>query len=151
MTADESEAITVLPIVGIAGVGKTAIAQLVYNNPIVESQFEKIWVWVSENFDEVILTKEMLDFVSEESHENFPEENESFQKKERHERMGSYAKLQEMLKGHMKYRSKRFLLILDDVWDSMDNYRWNKLLAPLKSSHTKGNVIVVTTRNLSVA
>ncbi|XP_073361976.1 uncharacterized protein [Aegilops tauschii subsp. strangulata] len=61
--------VTVLPILGIGGIGKTALAQLVYNDPAVENQFDhKIWIWVSNNFDEVRLTREMLDFVSQETH-----------------------------------------------------------------------------------
>ncbi|XP_044428148.1 putative disease resistance protein RGA3 [Triticum aestivum] len=77
--------VTVLPIVGIGGIGKTALAQLVYNDPAVENQFDhKIWIWVSNNFDEVRLTREMLDFVSQETHGG----------------LCNLAKLQEILKGN---------------------------------------------------
>ncbi|TVU14851.1 hypothetical protein EJB05_38347, partial [Eragrostis curvula] len=51
----------------------------------------------------------------------------------------------------MEDRSKRFLLILDDVWGSMDYDQWVELLAPLQSSPKKGNMIIVTTRNLFFA
>lgn len=133
MTSDESNDITVLPIVGSGGVGKTTLAQLVSNDPIVEKQFEhRIWVCVSNNFNEVRLTREMLDFVSQ----------------ERHEGINSFAKLQEMLKRHIKL--KKFLLVLDHVWplwDDMNVNCWDKLLAPLKSNQTTGNMILVTTRN----
>ncbi|KAK1685452.1 hypothetical protein QYE76_046300 [Lolium multiflorum] len=146
VTEERSDGVAVLPIVGIAGVGKTTLAQLVYNDPNVERQFDqKVWVWVSHNFDEVRLTREMLDFVSPERHQGFPNKNETY------EGINSFAKLQEVLKGHMQFQSKRFLLILDDVSDNMDGYRWNKVLAPLRSSHVRGSVILVTTRNLSVA
>uniref|UniRef100_K3Z292 BED-type domain-containing protein n=1 Tax=Setaria italica TaxID=4555 RepID=K3Z292_SETIT len=146
ITAAESNVITVLPIVGIVGVGKTALAQLVYNDPTVISQFERIWIWVSDMFDKVRLTNEMLDVVALESHNRPPRNKES------HEgQMRNYSKLQEILKEHMGHRSKRFFLVLDDVTDCMDSYQWNELLSPLKSSQKKGNVIVITTRNLSVA
>ncbi|KAM0914602.1 hypothetical protein ACQ4PT_011395 [Festuca glaucescens] len=146
ITEERSDGVAVLPIVGIAGVGKTTLAQLIYNDPNVESQFDqRIWVWVSHNFDEVRLTSEMLDFVSPERHEGFPNKNETYKG------INSFAKLQEVLKGHMQFQSKRFLLILDDVSDNMDGYRWNKVLPPLRSSHVRGSVILVTTRNLSVA
>ncbi|TVU14782.1 hypothetical protein EJB05_38275, partial [Eragrostis curvula] len=135
MRAGESDTLTVLPIVGIGGVGKTALAQLVYNDPTVENQYERAWVWVSDNFDKVIVTRDMLDFFSQESHK----------------RISNYAKLQEILKGHMEHHSKKFLLILDDVWGNMDCYQWNELLAPLQSSPTKGNMIIMTTRNLFLA
>nr|CAH66951.1 B0809H07.6 [Oryza sativa] len=134
MTEAEANSITVVPIVGIGGIGKTGLAQFVYNHPTVESLFQqKIWVWVSNNFDKVRITGDMLDFVGQ----------------EKHERSCSFPKLQEILMNRMK--SKRFLLILDDVWDSMNNYRLNKLLAPFKANNAKGNVILVTTRIWSVA
>uniref|UniRef100_A0ACD5V3J8 Uncharacterized protein n=1 Tax=Avena sativa TaxID=4498 RepID=A0ACD5V3J8_AVESA len=131
---DKSDGVRVLPIVGIAGIGKTALAQFVYNDPEVESKFDhRIWIWVSRNFDEVRLTREMLDFVLQ----------------ERHEGISSFAKLQEILKSHVN--SKRLLLIFDDVWDDMNDCRWNKLLAPYVSGQSNRTVILVTTRNLSVA
>jgi hypothetical protein len=135
-----------VPIVGIAGVGKTALAQLVYNDPDVKTQFHyRIWVWVSDNFDKLRITTEMLNFVSRERHEGYTREIE------RHEGIRSFVKHQEILKEHMEYQQRKFLLILDDVWDNFDDYRWNQLLAPLISGDVIGNVILVTTRNFSVA
>jgi Leucine-rich repeat (LRR) protein len=145
ITAAESHIISVLPIVGIAGVGKTAVAQLVYNDPIVESQFERIWVCVSYNFDEVTLTREILEFLPQERTET------SLKIPDRHEGAIGLGKLQEILKARMQYRRKRILLILDDVWHNLDDHRWKRLLLPLQSGHAKGNVILVTTRDLSVA
>nr|BAJ98893.1 predicted protein [Hordeum vulgare subsp. vulgare] len=136
ITEKQSDGVNVLPIVGIAGVGKTTLAQFVYNDPDVKRQFHhRIWVCVSCKFDEVKLTKEMLDF--------FP--------RERHEGISNFAKLQEILKEYIDYQSQSSLLILDDVSDSMDYQKWNKLLYPLISSQAKGNIILITTRNLSVA
>nr|UBY07311.1 NBS-LRR disease resistance protein [Dasypyrum villosum] len=135
ITSDKYEGVSVLPIVGIGGVGKTTLTQLVYNDPTVKGQFERKWLWVSNNFDEVRLTREMLDFISQESHEG----------------INDFVKLQEILKVHMEFQSKRFLLILDDVWDTLDDYLWNKLLSPMISTRVKGNVIIITTRNFSVA
>ncbi|XP_020180869.1 putative disease resistance protein At3g14460 isoform X1 [Aegilops tauschii subsp. strangulata] len=123
----------VLPIVGSAGIGKTTLAQLVYNDPTMAERFDqRIWVSVSNNFDEVRLSKEILDCVSQQTHEG----------------LCSFSKLQEVLKMHIT--SKRILLIFDDVWDDFNLCRWSQLLAPLQSN-TKGTVILLTTRNLSVA
>ncbi|XBJ04592.1 hypothetical protein VPH35_023503 [Triticum aestivum] len=58
MTENRSDNVVVVPIVGIAGIGKTTLAQLVYNDPNVERQFHhRIWVWVSHNFDEMRITR----------------------------------------------------------------------------------------------
>nr|UBY07020.1 NBS-LRR disease resistance protein [Dasypyrum villosum] len=134
MTQDKPDGSYVLPIVGSAGVGKTALAQLVYNDPIVADHFDqRIWVSVSNNFDELRLSREILDFVSQ---------------KQTHEGLCSFAKLQEVLKMHIT--SKRVLLIFDDVWDDCNFRRWSQLLAPLQCG-TKGTVILLTTQKLSVA
>ncbi|XBI14218.1 hypothetical protein VPH35_140834 [Triticum aestivum] len=126
--------VTVVPIVGIGGVGKTFLAQLVYNDPAVENQFDlRIWIWVSNLFDEVRLTREMLDFVSEETHQG----------------LCSFAKLQEVLKTNIK--SKRVLLVLDDVWDDGNDSRWDQLLAPFTSDSANNNLIIMTTRKPYVA
>ncbi|KAL4273613.1 hypothetical protein GQ457_13G025430 [Hibiscus cannabinus] len=51
-TDGEGEDVPVLPIVGIGGIGKTALAQLVFNDERVVKHFEsRIWVCVAEDFD----------------------------------------------------------------------------------------------------
>lgn len=134
MAEGTSDGVLVVPILGIGGIGKTALAQSVYNDPTVKGQFvHRIWIWVSNNFDEVRLTMEMLDFVSQGMHAG----------------ISSLAKLQEILSSHVA--SNKTLLILDDVWDGINDCRWNKLLAPFRSDNMEGNVILVTTRIFSIA
>uniref|UniRef100_M8CGM7 Putative disease resistance protein RGA4 n=1 Tax=Aegilops tauschii TaxID=37682 RepID=M8CGM7_AEGTA len=116
------------------GVGKTTLAQLVYNDARVQGCFcKRIWVSVSADFDEVRLTREIRDCVSTGV--------------SKHEGIKNLNKLQEILDEDLK--SKRLLLVLDDMWEDNDKSRWNKLLAPLRSS-MNGNVILVTTRNHSM-
>uniref|UniRef100_A0A8R7PK48 NB-ARC domain-containing protein n=1 Tax=Triticum urartu TaxID=4572 RepID=A0A8R7PK48_TRIUA len=86
----------------------------------------------------------MLDFVPRETHDYA-----SLHKNASHEGIHSLAKLQEILKSNTI--TKRLLIVLDDVWDDMNDWQWDKVLAPLVSSHLEGSVILVTTRNLSVA
>ncbi|OQU82364.1 putative disease resistance protein RGA4 isoform X1 [Sorghum bicolor] len=134
LIARSRSSITVLPVVGMGGIGKTTLAQLVYNDPNVESHFQnKIWVCVSDNFDVRRVTREILDRVSE---TRVPETD-------------NLDGLQEDLVKCME--SKRFLIVLDDVWDDMKQGCWEKLLAPLKRIQTTGNMILVTTRKVSVA
>ncbi|KAJ4822557.1 hypothetical protein Tsubulata_028781 [Turnera subulata] len=123
----------VVPIIGMGGVGKTTLAQLVYNDNRVKQRFDKfrVWVCVSEEFDVLKLTKNILKEIGlSDCHSLTPNQLQ--------------AKLEE------KVRGQKVLLILDDVWS--DNYAdWDFLLAPLKNSVAQGSKAVVTTRNQSVA
>ncbi|XP_042404729.1 putative disease resistance protein RGA4 [Zingiber officinale] len=121
--------VSVIAVIGMGGLGKTTLAQLVYNDQRVKSYFDLTgWVCVSENFHVVSLTEKIL---------------QSFTKVKVHEELDELQRaLQENLQG------KRFLLVLDDVWN--DNFcLWEQLKKPLLSA-IAGKVIV-TTRNHSVA
>ncbi|KAI5596076.1 hypothetical protein BDE02_03G182600 [Populus trichocarpa] len=118
----------VVPVVGMGGVGKTTLAQLVYNHRRVQKRFDlKAWVCVSEDFSVLKLTKVILEgFGSKPASDNLDQ-----------------LLLKERLHG------KKFLLVLDDVWNE-DYAEWEKLLTPLKCG-AQGSKILVTTRNESVA
>ncbi|WVZ53947.1 hypothetical protein U9M48_004831 [Paspalum notatum var. saurae] len=125
--------LAVLPIIGNGGVGKTTFAHLVYNDEEVKGKFDaRIWIYVSATFDEVRLLEEILECISEGMH------NKSMPK--------NLSMLQDGIK---KCLNKRFLLVLDDVWEENER-RWEKLLAPLRCTEITGNVILVTTRIKSV-
>ncbi|KAJ3674892.1 hypothetical protein LUZ60_005508 [Juncus effusus] len=129
---EKKENTSVLPIVGIGGVGKTTLAQMVYNTEKVESHFDlKMWICVSDNFDVIRLTKEIIEYATEESCD-----------------INNLSLLQNKLKKLLK--SKRFLLVLDDVWNENKTY-WHRLFGPLKDAGSPGSMIVVTTRSLEVA
>lgn len=123
--------VSVLPIVGMGGLGKTTVAQLVYNDERVQKHFQlRMWVCVSENFDERKLTIETLDSAT-----NW------------HSSMTTNMNmLQQNLFEHLK--GKRFLLVLDDVWNE-DHNKWHRFRASLTSGE-KGSKVVVTTQNENV-
>ena len=120
--------VVVIPIVGMGGIGKTTLAQLVYNDSRVDDLFElKVWVWVSEIFDVTRVMDDILKKVNA-SVCGIKDPDES---------------LKEELEGKM------VLLVLDDVWN-IEYSEWDKLLLPLQYAG-QGSKTVVTTRNESVA
>ncbi|CAL9090017.1 unnamed protein product [Musa textilis] len=136
------EPVSVLPVVGIGGVGKTTLAQLVYNDPKIARHFElRMWVCVSDSFDDTELTREILECAS--SGDNL-----------QHQSVTNFNRLQTAIREQVA--RKRFLLVLDDVWNDERNNRlsemerWEKLLAPLKAGKS-GSKILVTTRSGTVS
>ncbi|CAD6254954.1 unnamed protein product [Miscanthus lutarioriparius] len=132
----KSEDLQVLPIVGIGGVGKTTLARFVYNDQRVKDHFDlRMWVCVSTNFDKVRLTREILEYACTD--------------RQQYERITNFSILQDMLLKNIK--KKRYLLVLDDMWEDKDRSGWVSLLAPLKDNHALGCMILATTRRPSVA
>ncbi|WRX12470.1 NB-ARC - like 10 [Theobroma cacao] len=125
----DDEGKVVIPIVGMGGIGKTTLAQLVYNDNRVNDCFDlKAWVCVSENFDITDITKSILSSVGHKSGDAEANLN------------NLQIKLKEKLSG------KKLLLILDDLWHQIYN-DWTILVAPFG----KGTTIIVTTRDQSVS
>ncbi|KAB2608233.1 disease resistance protein RGA1 [Pyrus ussuriensis x Pyrus communis] len=124
---------SIIPIVGFGGLGKTTLAKLVYNDEKVVGSFElRMWQYVSVDFDVTRLTKEILG---------------SALGTQISERL-SLDQLQAQLRDALK--DKKILLVLDDVWNE-DRIKWSELRDLLKDGAKIGSKILVTTRNISVA
>ncbi|XP_047339486.1 putative disease resistance protein RGA3 [Impatiens glandulifera] len=118
--------LSVLPIVGIGGLGKTTLAQMIFNDEKVSNHFNtKIWVCVSDEFDIKLVIKAIIGTNNETSLEI----------------------LQQMIQD--KLRGKRYLIVLDDVWNENED-AWNQLRSILDCG-SNGAFIITTTRKRNVA
>ncbi|XP_047150464.1 putative disease resistance protein At3g14460 [Vigna umbellata] len=129
--SSDSEAVSVISIVGMPGVGKTTLARSVYNDDKLTQIFDlKAWVRVSDRFDIVKVTKAMLEEITQKPCT-----------------LSDLNSIQHDLLDKLK--GKRFLIVLDDVWIE-DCDVWSSLTKPFLSG-IRGSKVLVTTRNESVA
>ncbi|KAL5711858.1 hypothetical protein ACHQM5_014088 [Ranunculus cassubicifolius] len=113
--------LSICPIVGIAGLGKTTLAQFVYGDERIVNHFDaRIWVSVVDDFGIQKITQVMIDKLSG----------------------GQLDLMQNNL--NLLLNGKRFLVVLDDVWND-DREKWNEL-TQLFACGSKGSSVIVTTR-----
>ncbi|XP_078158928.1 putative disease resistance RPP8-like protein 4 [Carex rostrata] len=124
---------TVLSIVGTGGLGKTTLAQKVYNSDKLEGQFDcRAWQSISQTYNLNELLREILYKVKPQMKNKNPRVTDR--------------DLSVKLKNYF-LSGKRYLIILDDVWDIN---LWGQLKMALPEMYNASRVII-TTRSLDVA
>ncbi|XP_062152256.1 putative disease resistance protein RGA1 [Alnus glutinosa] len=127
LDSDVQENVSIIPIVGIGGLGKTTLAQYVYNNEEVKKHFElRVWVCVSDPFDVEIVVQKIVECAIERRPMDW---------------------LQRQLRA--KIDGKRYLLVLDDVWNE-NRDTWLRLETLLLGG-LRGSKVLITTRSTKVA
>ncbi|XP_078156924.1 putative disease resistance protein RGA3 isoform X2 [Carex rostrata] len=128
---ERKDQLQVIPILGMGGIGKTSLAQIVYNDPFVQSMFDVMaWIHVSPEFDILRITKEISEFVTGNSGNSFD----------------GFSKIQEVLQKELA--GQTMLLVLDDVYNVQPN-NWEILFLPLRVA--KLVRVLVTSRSDDVA
>ncbi|XP_073359518.1 putative disease resistance protein RGA4 [Aegilops tauschii subsp. strangulata] len=121
--------LTVVPVVAMGGLGKTTLAQLIYNDPEIQKHFQLLlWVCVSDTFDVNSLAMSIV--------EASPNKNVDLDKP-------PLDRLQKLVSG------QRYLLVLDDVWDNKELHKWERLKVCLHGG--MGSAVLTTTRDKRVA
>ncbi|XP_026438531.1 disease resistance protein RGA2-like [Papaver somniferum] len=127
------ENVSVISIVGMGGLGKTSLAQSIYNDKSVEKYFEKkMWVCISDDFDVFKILKNIMESATGSRCQDFSN-FDVFVKKVIEELQGT-----------------KYLLVLDDLWNE-DPIEWNKLKSVLDCCVSVGSKIIITTRSQTVA
>ncbi|XP_077237402.1 putative disease resistance protein RGA3 [Tasmannia lanceolata] len=129
---DDDKLYSVIPIVGMGGLGKTTLAQFVYNDHRVKTHFGlRAWACVSEDFNVLRITNAIIESAS-----------------------GSTCGLSNLdaAQRHLqeKLNAERYLVVLDDVWGENQIHNWDRLRAPFGVG-VKGSKIIMTTRDERVA
>ncbi|XP_030958469.1 putative disease resistance protein RGA1 [Quercus lobata] len=128
---DVQENVSFISIVGIGGLGKTTLAQYVYNDEKVNNYFElHMWVCVSDVFDVQKIAEKIIKCAIGLKLENLEMEQ-------------AQNELRKTL------NQKKYLLVLDDVWNE-DEEKWYNLKRLLMGG-SKGSKVVITTRTKLVA
>ncbi|GAA0144966.1 antimicrobial response protein [Lithospermum erythrorhizon] len=124
--------VSVIAVTGMGGIGKTTLAQLVYDDERVKEKFTtRAWVCVSEEYDAFRVTKSLLMEVNS----AVVDDKDDFNRLQ--------VKLKDRVGGEC------FLIILDDIWN--ESYTdWDSLKNPLNHG-SRGSKIVITTRNENIA
>ncbi|KAL8532124.1 hypothetical protein ACS0TY_008659 [Phlomoides rotata] len=118
-------------IQGMGGLGKTTLAQMVYNDERTQRRFDlRIWVCVSDDFSVAGIVRAILESI---------------------EGGGCNISTLDPLQRRLqeKLRGRRYLLVLDDIWN--ENQRlWDALKEVLRCG-SQGSVTIETTRIEKVA
>nr|GMC78996.1 disease resistance protein RPM1-like [Ipomoea batatas] len=127
---------TIISIVGMGGLGKTTLATKVYNDKEVQRDFECCaWISLPQARGIEELLRSMVRELLKADQVNIPNHLGSM----------TYIQLIEMLIEYL--RSRRYLVVLDDVW-AID--LWSRIRKAFPENDL-GSRIILTTRNKNVA
>ncbi|CAL0310070.1 unnamed protein product [Lupinus luteus] len=120
----DHQSLTVIPIVGIGGIGKTTLAHSVFIDPRIDHSFSsKIWVSLSNDFNIKQVIAQIIQCIT-----------------------GRLVEAEEQQINQLRniLQNEKFLLVLDDIWND-DPLKWSELWN-LISTCIKGSKILLTTR-----
>ncbi|XP_026417022.1 disease resistance protein RGA2-like [Papaver somniferum] len=130
--SSQPESVSALSIVGMGGLGKTTVAQMVYNDDSIMGNFElRTWVCVSDPFHIFKILKDIIESITGNKCED----------------LSNVDVLAKQVKE--KLIGKKYLLVLDDLWNENATY-WENLKSYLSYGGI-GSKILVTTRSRNVA
>ncbi|XP_027166155.1 putative late blight resistance protein homolog R1B-16 [Coffea eugenioides] len=129
-----SKQVKIVPIVGMAGLGKTTLAKKVYNDSSIIYNFQiRLWCTLSQAFNMKNVLLQIL--CSEGKHSRMDDELKN---------LDEHVLLEKL---YQKLKENRYLVVFDDVWDIKV---WNELRISFPDDK-KGSRIIFTSRSSNVA
>lgn len=126
-----TEKLTIFPIYGIGGIGKTTMAKMVFNDTMF-NEYSRVWIYVSQVFDMKRIGNSIISQLSKVE-----------------------SQITEMQMIHTclveLFAGKNILIVLDDLWEDNDQFQLDELKKMFKVSEDSKVVVIVTTRNESIA
>ncbi|XP_072998321.1 disease resistance protein RGA2-like isoform X2 [Typha latifolia] len=120
-----SDTISIIPIVGIGGLGKTTLAKLIFNDDRIKNAFEpKIWVHA-------------MDFKVEKLVEDILLSSGTTNRNSLGNLESKVQRVKQILNG------RRYLIVLDDVWNE-DWKQWEPFKQILQGGERESRIIVTT-------
>ncbi|KAL0335555.1 UNVERIFIED_CONTAM: putative late blight resistance proteinR1B-12 [Sesamum radiatum] len=135
LIGQQPKALEVIPIVGMGGIGKTTMARNLYDDPSVISHFDtRAWATISQDYNKQKLRHVLLSLLGC----VIGKPDDALLRKTDDELA---------LCLHQALMGRRYLIVLDDVWDVMP---WDDTRRFFPDENN-GSRIIVTTRESSVA
>ncbi|XP_042049833.1 putative late blight resistance protein homolog R1A-10 [Salvia splendens] len=116
----------VIPITGMGGIGKTALAQTVYSEQVIKDRFDiRAWATISEHYNTREILRELVSQATNKEKEQLSERSE--------DELG--------LELHQYLFGRRFLIVMDDVWNIES---WNEIQHYFPDNGNFSRIMVTT-------
>lgn len=127
-----TQEVTILPIYGIGGIGKTTLAKLVFNDTLFKD-YSSAWIYVSQVYNFNKIGNSIISQLS---------------KKESH--IVEKQMMRTCLINLRAVTSKKIIIVLDDLWEEEES-QLDELKGMLKVGDGRNVIVIVTTRDEAIA